>query len=39
MKRDRVHDGFEFVETIGPLAENVKQQINLTRRVFLQRHQ
>ena len=31
---DGVQDGFEFVKTVGPLAEHVQQQIDLARRIF-----
>jgi hypothetical protein len=33
-----MHDRFEFVKTVGPLAEDVQQQIDLTRRLFFERH-
>jgi hypothetical protein len=27
-KIDRLHDGFEFVKTVGPFAEDVQQQVD-----------
>jgi hypothetical protein len=32
---DGLHDGFEFMKTIGPLAENVQQQVDFAGRLFL----
>jgi hypothetical protein len=33
-----MHDRFEFVKTVGPLAEDIQQQIDLARRMFFERH-
>ena len=37
VKRHGMHDGFQFVETIGAFAENVQQEIDLAGRTLLQR--
>jgi hypothetical protein len=33
-----MHNRFKFVKTVGPLAEDVQQQVYLTRRLFFERH-
>ena len=37
MKRNGMHDGFQFVETVGAFAENVQQEVDLAGRTLLQR--
>src|SRR6202040_1547167 len=38
-KIDRLHDGFEFVEAVGALAENVQQQVDFAVGFFFERHE
>jgi hypothetical protein len=35
---DWMHNGFQFMKTIRSLAEDVQQQINFARRIFLEAH-
>ena len=37
-KIDRLHDGFEFVKSVGPFAEDVQQQVDFGGRIFSERH-
>jgi hypothetical protein len=37
-KIDRLHDGFEFVKTVGAPAEDVQQQVDFAGRIFFEAH-
>ena len=36
---DGVHDGFEFVKTIGAFAQDVQEQVDFAGRLFFERHE
>ena len=36
--RHWMHDGYQFVKAVWPLAQDVQQQIDFARRLFFERH-